>query len=157
MNEVFNPQELQKIIAGLLAAVDVFAGLKPLELAVLLQDAKQCRYEPGEYILTEGSEGTSLFIVYSGSVQVQKGGCEGDARELARLGPAECFGEISLIDSQRRSADIVALDHCLLLRLDEEDLWLHPAASAKIFRNIARILAHRLRETSSMKLWWEAP
>ncbi len=147
--------ELKPVIAKLLESCDVFAGLKPLELAVLLQDARQCHYNNGDEILREGSEGNSLFVIFNGSVQVCKGAAEEDRQEIARLGPAQCFGEMSLVDNFRRSADVIAIGKCTLFCIDEETLWQHPQASARIFRNIARVLAFRLRETNTMNRWWQ--
>jgi CRP-like cAMP-binding protein len=157
MSEQINPRELQPIIATLLESVDVFADLKPLELARLLQDAEQCRYATGDIILQEGSEGRSFYVIFSGSVQVCKGAEEGARQEIARLNQAQCFGEMSLVDNNRRSADVIAISPCTLLCIDEDILWLHPLASARIFRNIARILAYRLRETNAMAMWWQEP
>lgn len=155
MSEEIQAHELKPIIARLLESCDVFADLKTLELAILLQDARHCHYDNGEVIIAEGSEGNSLYVIFSGSVQVCKGAAEEERQEIARLGPAQCFGEMSLVDNYRRSADVIAIGKCTLLRIDEETLWLHPQASARIFRNIARVLAFRLRETNTMNRWWQ--
>ena len=52
---------------------------------------------------------------------------------------------MSLVDHDLRSATVVARRNCTLLRLKESDCWSQPIVSAKIFRNIARIVSIRLR------------
>jgi CRP-like cAMP-binding protein len=65
--------------------------------------------------------------------------------ELARLEPGSSFGEMSLVDHDLRSASVIARRSCTLLRMNETACWSQPIVSAKIFRNIARILSSRLR------------
>lgn len=157
MSNQIQGQDLKPIITALLEKADIFADLKPLELALLLQDARQCHFNSGDEILREGGEGNSFYVIFSGNVQVCKGAAEEERQEIARLGPGQSFGEMSLVDNYRRSADVIAIGACTLLCVDEDILWLHPQASARIFRNIARVLAFRLRETNTLNRWWQEP
>lgn len=136
----------QRIMLRLIEHVDVFAGLTSKELQQLLECSEKCTFEPGETILREGSTGAYLYVLIEGRVGVLKSNGDGPGTELAQLTPGDSFGEMSLVDHGLRSASVVARSVCILLRLSEAECWRHAPLGAKIYRNIARILARRLRD-----------
>lgn len=144
IKENFSFQDLQQIMFKLLDRVPAFRGLTGDELIQLLEAAEKCTFPPGDTIVREGSTGAWLYIIISGSASVRKT-ADGSSTELAQLEPGDSFGEMSLVDQELRSASVIATDACVLLRLSENACWRHPASSAKIYRNIARILSRRLR------------
>jgi CRP-like cAMP-binding protein len=83
--------------------------------------------------------------VLSGRTRVVDG-----ERTLTTLGPGDLFGEIALIGEGVRSASVVAEGPGEILALDfralERIRRRFPYTGAKLFRNLARNLAHRLRE-----------
>jgi CRP/FNR family cyclic AMP-dependent transcriptional regulator len=151
--EDFSEHEMQRIMHKLLEQVEVFSGLTPQELGDLLENAEKYVFAPGDTILAEGSEGNYLYVLLSGRVKVTIAGPNGGKAEVAKLGPSDCFGEMSLTDHTGRSANVTTLGSCTLIRITERDCWKHPIVSAKLFRNIARILSHRLRAMNAMALW----
>jgi CRP-like cAMP-binding protein len=58
-----------------------------------------------EPVIREGEEGPGLFVVLSGELAVRRGD-----NEIARLGPSELFGEISLLRRVPTSATVTPLD-----------------------------------------------
>ncbi len=145
IKENYSFQDLQRIISRLLEKVDIFSGLTQQELLILLEAAGKCTFEPGDYIVHEGRSGSFLYVIIDGEVSVLKSAASGN-KELATLKSGDSFGEMSLVDQLTRSASVVAVTHCVLLRLSENECWRHPVSSAKIYRNIARILSRRLRD-----------
>lgn len=145
IKEEFSFYYLQRILSKLIEGTDVFAGLKPAELAQLLEHAEKCTFEARQTILREGSSGEFLYVLIEGAVRIEKGTGE-QARELARLVPGNIFGEMSLVDHAERSASVIAIERCVLLRIGEAECWRHPAVAARIFRNIAYVVIQRLRE-----------
>ncbi|HJW26370.1 MAG TPA: cyclic nucleotide-binding domain-containing protein [Rhodocyclaceae bacterium] len=148
--ENFSFQELQRIMFRLLERVGVFAGLSQEELLGILEAAEKCTFSGGEAIVREGSTGSFLYVIIEGRVTVLKSSPSRRATELAQLEAGDSFGEMSLVDQEVRSASVIALTPCVLLRISENACWRHPTGSAKIFRNIARILSHRLREMDDL-------
>lgn len=147
IKESFSFHDLQRIMFKLLERVELFAGLTQKELLDILESAEKCTFNEGETIVREGSTGAFLYIIIEGRVSVIKQPpAVREAKELAQLQGGDCFGEMSLVDQQARSATVVALKRCLLLRLSENECWRHPSSSAKIFRNLARVLSQRLRQ-----------
>ncbi len=146
-------QELQRIMHKLLEQVEVFSGLTPLELGSLLENAEKFAFAAGDTILAEGSDGSYLYVILSGNVKVSISDNKGVHNVVAKLAPSDCFGEMSLTDHSGRSANVSTLSSCSLIRIAERDCWRNPVISAKLFRNISRILSHRLRAMNAMALW----
>ncbi len=81
----------------------------------------QRRYEDGEIIFDEGDEGIDLYVVQSGHVQISRSGA-GGRRVVAKLGPGEFFGEMSVVLGESRSARAIAVGTTELLEIDGETL-----------------------------------
>lgn len=142
--------DLERIILRLLNTVEVFSGFSQSELIDLLGNTEKCVFNPGETILTEGSTGNFMYIIIDGEVEIRKKLAVGGEKVLRNLGAGTCFGEMSLVDNEVRSATVRSVAKCVLLRLGEGDFWKTPATSAKLYRNIARLLSRRLRDTNAM-------
>lgn len=146
IKEAFTFHDLQRIMFKLIDRVPVFAGLAQSELIDLLANAEKCTFATGDVILNEGSTGNFMYVITEGEASVAKKGPDGKPADLATLGAGDSFGEMSLVDSDLRSASVSALSDCILIRVHESACWKNPVVSSKIFRNISRILAQRLRE-----------
>ncbi len=106
---------------------------------------------PKEYtIFTEGQEGRALYIVVSGRVRVHLGN-----RDLAELDEGACFGEMSLFDSEPRSASITTLEPCDCLVLTQQQLYDAIDETPGIAVNIIRLLSRRIRELNRKSQEWE--
>lgn len=146
IRQKFDFHDLQRIMFRLLERVGIFHGLTQQDLLELLENAEKCTFEAGETILRQGSTGAYLYVIIAGTAVVTLQAGSGPTRELAVLEAGDSFGEMSLVDREVRSANVIADSSCLLLRLSENVCWQKPATSARIFRNIAHILSGRLRE-----------
>ena len=146
IKEAFTFQDLQRIMSRLIDRVPVFAELSQQELIDLLANAEKCTFGPGDAILNEGSTGHFMYVMMEGAATVAKKDRHGQSSELASLGAGDSFGEMSLVDKDPRSASVTAAADCVLIRIPEGACWKNPVVSAKIFRNISRILSRRLRE-----------
>jgi CRP-like cAMP-binding protein len=81
-----------------------------------------------------------MFIIYSGSVWVHDG-----EHTLAELKTRDFFGELSLLDTEPRSASVTALEDTFLLRLDQHAFYEIMADRIEVTREIMKILCRRLR------------
>jgi CRP-like cAMP-binding protein len=61
-------------------------------------------YRDGEAIVRQGDTGREMFIIRSGHALVQRS----TGGQIARLGKGEFFGEMSVLESMPRDADVVA-------------------------------------------------
>jgi len=76
-------------------------------------------YLPGETIIQQGEEGSSMFVVQSGRVEVIRQSEQGEVR-LAELGPGEIFGEMALFGNKIRSATVRPLEEVRVLTIDKK-------------------------------------
>jgi len=93
-------------------------------------------------------------MVVSGRVRVSDRLADGTEKVLAQLAPGAVFGEMALVSQEPRSAWVVAEAPADVLRLDLEAFERirrrFPYTGVKLFRNLARVLALRLRHTTTM-------
>ena len=87
----------------LLRRVPLFAGLADDDLASLSARFVERDYDAGAPVTTRGSAGAGFFVIAEGEAVV--GAVD---HPTARLHKNDFFGEVSLIDGGRRSADITA-------------------------------------------------
>jgi CRP-like cAMP-binding protein len=103
----------------------------------------------GKTVFKEGDMGTFMCIVSSGDVSVLKSNLEGKDIVLAKLHEGRTFGEMALLDGERRSATCIAATDCVLLMLSQESLekMLNeaPRTAANVIRAVAIALSKRLR------------
>ncbi len=90
--------------ASLLGTVPFFSGLGEKKRKSIASQGKELSYKAGSSIVDEGTMGVGFYLIVDGKAEVRKGG-----RVLATLGKGQFFGEMSLIDEQPRSADVVAV------------------------------------------------
>ncbi len=138
-----------------LLGIPVFGGLPDETMDRLLEMIQMRGHRIDEMICQEGKPGSEMFVLRAGQVEVRKASRNG-AREtmLARLKPGDCFGEMSLIDIQPRSATVYAreptelyvLDNRNLLALYQADL----AGYTFLMQNMCRELSRRLRKADNM-------
>lgn len=104
--------------ASFLENVPFFASLKPTERADLASITKINKYHKGDYIFHQEDPGSTLYIIASGQVKITVSSPEGEEVILAILTDGDFFGELSLLDQQPRSANVVTM-------LDTETIVLH--------------------------------
>jgi CRP-like cAMP-binding protein len=109
------------------------------------------KFAKGEIIFSEDSECDGMYIIDSGQVRVYKTVETPQGKreiELCRLGIKSMFGEMAMIDENRRSATVRALEPtvCTLItkQIFEDQLSRIPVWMV----NMIRILVQRLRETN---------
>jgi len=91
-------------VPSALASVSFLSGMNQRQLKMIAQSGKEFSYKSGDTIVEEGTMGVGFYLVLDGKVEVRKG-----SKTLATLSKGQFFGEMSLIDEQPRSADVVAV------------------------------------------------
>jgi CRP/FNR family cyclic AMP-dependent transcriptional regulator len=86
-----------------LEGVGVFSGLSKKELGKLAQWADEVSVSAGHALASQGEFAHEFFVIEEGSAEVTRNG-----ERIAELGPGEFFGEIGLLETERRTASVVA-------------------------------------------------
>jgi len=96
--------------AELLRRAALFASLTDDELRLVAAVAESVHFNAGETIFREGDSSDSCYVISSGHASAVRAHPAGRSITLARFGPADVFGELAMLDGQRRSATLLALD-----------------------------------------------
>jgi CRP/FNR family transcriptional regulator, cyclic AMP receptor protein len=132
----------------LLHDAPLFSTLAEDELAQVAEMAVPVRFASGDLVFREGDTGNTCYVIRSGHACAIREHPDGRAITLARFGPGDIFGELAMLDYERRSATIKALDELEAIAILSGDmrrlLREHPGISVKLITALGR----RLRETN---------
>ncbi len=140
-----------------LQKVSIFTEIRG-NAAALQELSRICTTETaaaGKMIIREGEIGSTMYIVDKGVVEIHKRTRAGDDYTVIRLGADDnvFFGELALIDDDKRSATVIATVDSEFLVIDKQDFLdlgnRNPRIALPITRSIAGIIAGRLRKTTS--------
>ena len=100
-----------------LERVPLFRGGDPLLLNQVSMALRPHAAAAGEVIINKGDPGAEMYLISRGEAEV----LDGSGKVLATLREGDCFGEIALLLSERRTATVRARTACDLFVLDRED------------------------------------
>lgn len=106
----------------MLKDVGGFEGLSDRQVSLLTDRAAVRSYSKGAIIVNEGDEGTSLFVILSGSVKTFLSDENGKEVVLSTQGAGEYFGDLALFDDEPRSASVMALEPCKVMIITKAQL-----------------------------------
>jgi len=127
--------------ADLLAQVPLFEGLSRRHLKQIAERADEISFREKETIVETGQPGGTFFIIVEGEVRVVRGD-----RTIARAGPGEFFGEISLLDGGPRTASVIADTPVVAIRLFKASFDKVVREEPRVAAKILAVVARRLRE-----------
>lgn len=132
----------------ILASIPIFAGLSESELDSLLEVTTTKRLAAKDVLFRKGDPGNQLYAVLKGRLKILATGADGKEVVFGIDGPGKVIGEIALMDSNPRSATVVAMEACELLTLHRRDLIPFLEKHPKVTIELAGVLAARLRKLS---------
>ena len=100
----------------------------------------------GKTVFRQSDAGDGAYIIESGRVGVLVAR-DGAEVQIAERGPGDLFGEMAIIDNRPRSASIVALEDCVLLKLTGSQLAHRVAAADPVIRLVLDVILARFRDT----------
>ncbi|WP_321790984.1 SLC26A/SulP transporter family protein [Caballeronia sp. J97] len=125
-----------------------FASTLPDTLDALRPHLDTLALAPGEYVFRQADPGDSIYFVETGRVTVALSVDEGRTLRLRSFGAGTIVGEMAVYTGARRSADVVADEPTVVLRLALSTLRRlesdDPALAARMHKFVARVLAARL-------------
>jgi len=123
--------------------VPLFRGLGNDELAAIAKLCKSMEFKEGEKIVKEGDAGLGFYVIVKGAASVKH-----KNRTVAQLGRGSFFGEMSLLDSKPRSADVIASEPTTCLVLLRWNFWSLVSKNTKVVKGLLEEMARRLRATN---------
>lgn len=145
-NFLFEKPELKKL-KNEVNQTTFFKPLSSSELSIVTKYLQLRRFKKGERIFFEGDNGSALFVVLRGNVQISRIG--GHKKTIfAELGQGSFFGELALVHDVPRTASAMAIEDTLLVCLFRHDfeniVKSYPLLGNKMQGIINKILAQRL-------------
>jgi CRP/FNR family cyclic AMP-dependent transcriptional regulator len=97
-----------------------------------------------------GDEGDAMYVIERGKVRICVRTTQGHELTLTELGRGDFFGEMALLDGQRRSADAVVAEDARLAVLSREHFLSFVRSSPNVALELLTALANRLRHTDEL-------
>jgi CRP/FNR family cyclic AMP-dependent transcriptional regulator len=138
------------ISIDILKEIPLFSLLDEAEMAVLANNLDEKNYLAGQIIIREGEEGSTMFVVARGKVELFLKDKTGQRVSFGMLGTGELFGELSLLDQIPRSASAIAIENTLLYVIDRHDLEILVTAHPPAALDMMAILGRRIREANAL-------
>jgi small-conductance mechanosensitive channel len=127
----------------------VFECLSNAQVDDLVKRARLNHFGRGERVIEEGAEGDSMFILLRGtaSVSVAKNGA---SLQVATLNEGDCFGEMSLLTGEKRSATVRADGDCYVMEIGKPIMADVIRESPDCLEKLSELLARRKMETEGI-------
>ncbi|MBI1938740.1 MAG: cyclic nucleotide-binding domain-containing protein [Ignavibacteriales bacterium] len=121
-------------------------GNKPFRTLIKLIHNRA--YAANEYVFYQNDPGIALYVIIKGEILITEE-TDGDRFDLATLARGDFFGELALLDQEKRSASAIAMKDSQIAVIFKPDLdefvETYPKEGIKILRGISQIVATRLR------------
>ena len=133
----------------LLRAQPVFRSLGDEHLRLLTSKSSVHHYGRGEMMIHEGTEGASMFVLVSGEARVSVLRVD-QSTQIASLRGGDCFGEMSLLTGEKRSASIQATIDCEVMEITKPVFAEIVALDPQLLPSLSELLANRQIQTEGI-------
>jgi len=137
-------RESKRQLASRLKGIQLFSGLDDRNLESLAESGREVFFETGTKILRQGELGLAFLLILDGGVEVIR-----DGKRLASLGRGQFFGEMTAVDDQPRSADVVAMKPTTCFGLPAWSFDAMLAGNPSVAKSVIRELVRRLRQVEN--------
>jgi CRP-like cAMP-binding protein len=118
--------------------VPFFSRLSKRELATVAQLTDELDIDAGHVLAREGDSGQEFFVIIDGTAEVLRG----DA-PIAELGPGEFFGEMALLDEDRRTATVRAISAMKVLVMTRNSFRTIDRSMPQVHAAVAEAIGQR--------------
>jgi CRP-like cAMP-binding protein len=105
----------------------------------------------GEVVVSEGEEGSSVFILAEGALDVAVRDRKGHQIVIDRMVPGDIFGEMSLLTGQPRSATVLAATDAVIYEIRKSDIEPILRRRPEIATSLALLMANRQRQNAERR------
>ncbi len=134
---------------SILERVPLFSGLSDEALDNLIQATSRRTYPKDTTLVEENESGETLYMILSGRCKVTNIGPDGKEVILSVLGQSEFFGEMSLLDEEPRSANVVTMEKTEMMLLRRKEFRSLLESNSEILSRLLAVLSGRLRHANA--------
>ena len=142
-------REQQTRAIAMLRKEPLFQCLDDVQINSLLKDARHQQYARGEALIEQGAEGDSMFIMVRGSAHVSVAN-NGTAVRVGVLRQGDCFGEMSLLTGEKRTATVRAEKDCEVIEISKPVMADLLRTAPRCLNQLSELLAKRKLETEGV-------
>ena len=131
--------------------IPLFKSLSQNELKSIQEKLEEINYAKDTLVFEAGEIGDCIYIIVEGKVEVYIEVEVGGKLEkvfLSNLEEGDYFGEMSLITGEPRSASVLTITKCKLLRLSKNDFDQLIMNNTSITLSLTHMLSQRLKSTN---------
>lgn len=140
----------------ILDKVEIFDGLTEQEMNALTASSVVRSYPKNTVIINENDHADSLYIIESGRVKVYCSDKNGKEFIMSTLGPEDYFGELALLDDDKRSASVRTMEKSNFSIIYKEDfhkvLEQQPNIAKTLIRNLTKQVRKLTRDVKALAL-----
>ncbi len=133
----------------MLKQVEIFSGLSDTELEIIADSCISRSYPKNTVIINEDDFADSLYVIEAGRVKVYCSDKNGKEFIMNTMGTGEYFGELALLDDEKRSASVRTLDKSVFLIMYKDEFNKVLAEQPNIARTLIKNLTKRVRKLTS--------
>jgi CRP-like cAMP-binding protein len=124
----------------LLEGVPLFANMRSRDLDSVERLADTVELAAGHVVMRQGETGHDMLVIASGSMKVERNG-----REIARIGPGDVAGEMSLLSEGARTATVTTLEPTTAVVIGHREFHTLMADSSELRDCILDSVAKKIR------------
>jgi CRP/FNR family cyclic AMP-dependent transcriptional regulator len=121
-----------------LKRIPIFADVPDEDLSVITTFATTEEVPEGKVVVREGDYANALMAIEDGTARVTR-----DGETVGELGPGDIFGEIGLIEKERRTASVEATSRLRLIKIEHWELQRMKKKLPEVYEKVANLAAER--------------
>jgi hypothetical protein len=128
--------------------ISIFLNLRPYQAKIVALMGEIKSFPRGQAIIQHGEGSNEMFVVLNGRAEVRINSA-GQTRSVREMRRGDVFGVTSLIRSQERVSDVIALEDVEVLAMNERfrtKIWRYPRIAARVFFNISSFVLDLLQD-----------
>ena len=129
----------------ILKSNELFKGLEENELSIVAERTTKKTVLKNTLVISEGDMSNSMYLIKEGKVNVTVTNEEGREMILSTLQLGDNFGELSLLDNDSRSANVITLEKCVFIVLHQADFYKLLKQNPTIAICVIKYLCQRVR------------
>jgi small-conductance mechanosensitive channel/CRP-like cAMP-binding protein len=143
-------RDASDVVCEVLRRQGLFKSMKAEHIKMIVNHCRSQHYGVGETIIREGADGASMFVLVTGEASVSVDGSGGEPALVATLRGGDCFGEMSLLTGEKRSANVIALSDCEVIEITKDVFGNAVQRDSELLMRLSSLLAHRKMQTDSI-------
>ena len=135
-------------VSAHLVRLDIFQGLKPLQITEIARHAERIVYKAGQVLIEDGMPGDAAIIVVGGEAVRTKAPMAREAREEP-IEPGSLLGEMAMLIETDYSSTVVARSPVRALRISRDSMLAMMLEDSALAEHLVAKVARRLHNIAA--------